>query len=82
MFKDLSVQDLLRNPKDMTDEELVYCYDTQPDAMHVFYGHPEYQTWVREIQEEYERRFLRDFVEFWEREVKFACDEESEQIRG
>jgi hypothetical protein len=70
------------NPKDMSDDELAYCYDTNPDPAHIAAGTPEYQQWVREIQEEYERRFLRDFVEFWEREVKFACDEESEQIRG
>lgn len=80
MFKDLSVKDLLKNPGTMSDEELVYCYDTQPDAMHVFYGHPEYQTWVREVQEEYERRFSAAAV--WLREVKFACDAEDSELRG
>ncbi len=73
MFKDLSVQDLLRNPKDMTDEELVYCYDTNPDPAHIAAGTLEYQKWVREIRKEYERRFPD--AAFWLREVKFAEEE-------
>lgn len=59
MLENLSVKDLFKNPKDMSDEELTYCYDTQPNSMHILYGTPEYQNWVREVQEKYERRFIR-----------------------